>query len=438
MSGSNVRPLLRAASVAVRLARLDGTVADPGSDATVAWIERDGTRWHGLDEAWRLEAASSAVALPDQARAWLREHVADRDARTFLRFFGGLAFDADHAGAFPAGALWLPACLVRQDATGADFAVTVRRQEDESDQALEARLDLAVARYRARLATPQPARTWEPGTLQADAGARQRWTLAIEDALAGFAAGRFEKVVLARTLTIDFARPPAVEQAFLALAERAPGTLRFLLRPAPDAVFFGASPELLVEQAGGHVHADCLAGTAPRGSDAAHDDALGAGLLASAKDRHEHAVVVDFVRQALAPHADALAVADEPVLSKLANVQHLYTPVDAVRPADAPLEDLVAALHPTPAVCGQPREAARAWIQAAEAAPRGWYAGAVGWVGLEGARFAVGIRSAAVQGRRALVYAGAGLVPGSTAEGEWAETERKAAPLVALLTGGAP
>jgi menaquinone-specific isochorismate synthase len=112
--------------------------------------------------------------------------------------------------------------------------------------------------------------------------------------------------------------------------------------------------------------------------------------------------------------------------------------VDAVRPADAPLEELLEALHPTPAVCGQPREAARRWIREAEPAPRGWYAGAVGWVGLDAARFAVGIRSAAVHGHTALVYAGAGLVPGSTAEGEWAETERKAAPLVTLLTGGAP
>jgi len=432
MSGSNARPLVRATAAAVRLARLDGTVADLGADATVAWIERDGTRWVGLDRAVRLETGS----LPDLARTWLRDNAGD--ARAFLRFFGGLAFDADHAGGFPVAAMWLPACLVRVDATGADFAVTVCREPGESDRALDQRLDAAVARYRERLQAGDSERPWQPGTLREDPLARERWGAALDDALAGFAAGRFEKVVLARTIGVYFAAPPAVERAFEALATRAPGTLRFFLRPMPDAVFFGASPELLLEQAGGHVHADCLAGTAPRGADAPADDALGAALLASAKDRHEHAVVVDFVRQALAPHADALAVADEPVLRKLANVQHLYTPVDAVCAADAPLEDLLGALHPTPAVCGQPREAARQWIREAEPAPRGWYAGAIGWVGLEAACFAVGIRSAAVHGRHAQVYAGAGLVPGSTADGEWAETERKAAPLVALLTGDAP
>ena len=224
-----------------------------------------------------------------------------------------------------------------------------------------------------------------------------------------------------------------IGEAFAALAERAPETSRFLLRPAPGLAFFGASPELLFTQQGERWQADCLAGTAARDADPARDAALGKTLMANAKERHEHQLVVDFVREALGRGAQALSAPETPALRRLANVQHLWTPVSAVHPPEHPLSAAVQALFPTPAVCGTPREEARRWILDGEGASRGWYAGCVGWIGAESALLAVGIRAASVEGNTVHVHAGAGIVAGSEPAREWEETLRKAAPLLAVL-----
>ena len=116
----------------------------------------------------------------------------------------------------------------------------------------------------------------------------------------------------------------------------------------------------------------------------------------------------------------------EPQIRRLANVQHLHTPVQAVLPDGVRLLDVLAALHPTAAVGGSPRDAAVAQIRALEGFPRGLYAGALGWLNARGGgEFFVGIRSALVEGVRARVFAGAGIVAGSTPEKEFAETELK-------------
>jgi menaquinone-specific isochorismate synthase len=115
-----------------------------------------------------------------------------------------------------------------------------------------------------------------------------------------------------------------------------------------------------------------------------------------------------------------------PGVRRLANVQHLHTPIRAVLPPAVQLLEAVAALHPTPAVGGTPREAAIARIRGLEGFPRGLYAGAIGWINARGGgEFLVGLRSALVDGPRARLYAGAGIVAGSRPENEFAETELK-------------
>ena len=176
-----------------------------------------------------------------------------------------------------------------------------------------------------------------------------------------------------------------------------------------------------------------MAGTAPRGGDPATDARLAASLLASPTYRHEHQITIDMVYDTLIPWCSYLDYEPEPSVVGVANVQHLATMVEGrlSQPAPSVLE-LVAALHPTPAVNGWPRDEARAWIEANEGFDRGRYAGTVGWVDARGnGTFAVSIRCADIDGTTARLVAGNGIVADSDPDTELAETQVK---LQALLS----
>jgi menaquinone-specific isochorismate synthase len=195
----------------------------------------------------------------------------------------------------------------------------------------------------------------------------------------------------------------------------------------------GASPELLVSRAGDVVRSHPMAGTAPRGGDPTTDQRLAASLLASAKDRAEHQITIDMVHDTLLGWCSYLDYEAEPSVVAVANVQHLATLVEGrlSRPAPSVLE-LVAALHPTPAVAGWPRDEAVAWINAHEGFDRSRYAGTVGWVdGRGNGTWAVAVRCAEVDGPTARVFAGNGVVVDSDPQAELAETQAK---LQALLS----
>lgn len=189
----------------------------------------------------------------------------------------------------------------------------------------------------------------------------------------------------------------------------------------------GASPELLVARRGGRLVANPLAGSAPRSADLAEDVRHAAALLESSKDLHEHAVVVDAVREALAPYSTGLEVPEHPTLVRTAAMWHLSTTVtgELADPAVSALE-LAAALHPTPAVCGTPTDVARAVIAASEPFDRGPYTGMVGWQDADGdGEWVVTIRCAEAEGRRLRLFAGAGVVADSSPRAETAETGAK-------------
>ena len=169
-----------------------------------------------------------------------------------------------------------------------------------------------------------------------------------------------------------------------------------------------------------------LAGTAARGRGASEDAALAQALLHNDKDLREHRFVLETIAGRLAQLGLKLDYPAQPGLRRLANVQHLHTPVQAVLPDSVRLLTIVGALHPTPAVGGSPAAAAIARIRELEGFSRGLYGGAIGWVNARGGgEFFVGIRSALVDGATARVYAGAGIVAGSAPEKEFAETELK-------------
>jgi isochorismate synthase len=281
------------------------------------------------------------------------------------------------------------------------------------------------------------------------------YAAAVRSALARIEAGELEKVVLARTLRVSAGREldprrlahrlRAVEPHCFTFAvptwQGPPSSIAGRNREVPaesgrgrvggtpdeQGTLVGASPELLLSRRGLRVRSVPLAGTAPRSGDPDEDLANAKALAASAKEREEHAIVVAAVEAVLGAYCDDLAFDEEPVLEPTANVWHLATRFEGVLrdPAVSALE-LVAALHPTPAVCGAPSTAARSCIEALEPFDRGAYAGPVGWVDARGdGDWAIALRCAALDGERATLYAGAGIVAGSDPAREVDETDRK-------------
>ena len=256
------------------------------------------------------------------------------------------------------------------------------------------------------------------------------WRGAVRAALAAIGAGRLDKVVLAREAVVEADRPFPRGELLRRLRGR-PGGSTYLYA---SGGFVGASPELLVRRQGRVAVSRPMAGTVPRGGSAsAEADGL-ARLTGSPKEAVEHRLVVDAVAEGLAKVADRVQVG-RPEVVRLATVAHLATEItaDLTGPLPSALE-LAALLHPTPAVGGSPRDAALAAIATLEPFDRGCYAGPVGWVDRAGdGEWAVAIRCATLTGRRAHLIAGAGVVPGSDPDAEWAETEHKLRAMLEVL-----
>ena len=259
----------------------------------------------------------------------------------------------------------------------------------------------------------------------------------VADALRSIGAGAFKKIVLARVQDVRADQPLHPLEMLNRLRQRFPDCYSFSYTRGNGPSFIGASPERLVRVSKSILETEALAGSMRRGVSASEDARLAGELLASDKDRREQQEVLDDIVARLTPLGLTLEFPLKPQLRRLANVQHLHTPVRASLPDGVRLLDILGALHPTPAVGGSPRDAALASIRQLEGFPRGLYAGALGWTNARGGgEFFVGLRSALVEGAHARLYAGAGIVAGSTPEKEFAETELKfKAMLDALLAG---
>ncbi len=245
--------------------------------------------------------------------------------------------------------------------------------------------------------------------------------------------GELSKVVLAREVLVTGASAHEPAAIFGALRDQFPSCFCFCCG-TPAAAFLGASPELLVRRSGASVSTVALAGSTRRSSDPAVDDHLGEQLLRSDKDRREQRIVAERIVRALRPHAVWVEQASEPEVIKVANIQHLATPVIAQLAEPHSAIELAGMLHPTPAVGGEPWPAAEATI-GLERMDRGWYAGPVGWMdAAEDGEFCVALRSALLRDRDAHLFAGVGVVAGSDPAGELAETEVKLGALLPLLS----
>jgi len=352
------------------------------------------------------------------------------------RLFGGFAFHADGTGAapwtaFPGARFVLPRVQVTDTRDGTWLTVTAVG-EDATPETVEARVD----RERDRLtASPDPGPRAGPAGVAARERTtdRETWTASVRDAVERIRAGDLRKVVLAQGLAVETERSVDAAALLDGLGASNPDCYRFLVEPGPDrpAAFLGASPERLVRLHGRTVGTGALAGTTGRGDTPEEDEWLAEELAADPKNRREHDLVVEAVRDQLAPFG-RVRVGDRAV-RRLATVQHLHTPISATLASDAHVLDVVEALHPTPAVGGLPPDRALATLRATEQFDRGWYAAPVGWFDAAGnGEFAVGIRSAVVSPdrRRLTAFAGVGIVADSDPDAEWDEVQLKYRPIL--------
>ncbi|MBB1152351.1 MULTISPECIES: isochorismate synthase [Amycolatopsis] len=235
------------------------------------------------------------------------------------------------------------------------------------------------------------------------------------------------KAVLARALELEFDAPIPVEGIVRNLARGNPRHFTYAAELPGGRTLVGATPELLLSRTGDSVFTTPHAGSMPRSADPETDRANGEALLASAKDREEHDLVIDYVVESLRPFCRKLDVPAGPELVSTPAIWHLRTSITGeLTDRSVTALDLAAAMHPTPAVCGTPTVAARDLVKELEPFDRGYYAGAVGWVDAAGdGEWAVAIRCAEVAETSMRLFAGGGIVPASDPDTEYQETIAK-------------
>jgi salicylate biosynthesis isochorismate synthase len=351
---------------------------------------------------------------------------------------GGFAFDPEGGSSstwssLAPASLVLPQVSICRRGERAFLTVNAVVRPGEGTERLAEELGARLAAL--RLDAPLPLLDPHPTAHAEIRSARppREFEAAVEGATSRIEAGEFSKVVLSREVIVSAAAAHDPAAIFGAMREQFPACFCFCCG-TPEAAFIGASPELLVRRAGAGVSTVALAGSTRRSSDPAVDDHLGEQLLRSDKNRREQRIVAERIVRALRPHAVWVEAAAEPEIVKVANIQHLATPVIAQLAEPHSAIEMAGLLHPTPAVGGEPWPAAASAIADLEGMDRGWYAAPVGWMdATEDGEFCVALRSALLRDREAHLFAGVGVVAGSDPEAELAETEVKLQALLPLL-----
>ncbi len=384
-------------------------------------------RFRRVAEAWRALTAGAVADPPDGPPGAGPVAV------------GGFAFApgggrAPHWAGFAAADLVVPEVALARLATDVRLTVAALAAPDDVPEELAERLHARAAGLRDAplpLLDPAPA-----GRFRIDSVAPpEHYEEAVARAVERIRAGAFQKIVLAREVTVQAPAPHDAAAVFGVLRAGFESCYVFCAGRG-DAAFVAASPELLIRRDGLRAQTVALAGSTRRSADPAVDDHLGEQLLRSEKDRHEQEIVARRIARALRPHSVWVAAPDEPALIKVANIQHLGTPIRAQLTQPLSAVELAGLLHPTPAVGGEPHAAAAPVIPALEGLDRGWYAGAVGWTDAnDDGEFCVALRCALLRGAEARLYAGVGVVRDSDPAAELAETEIKLGALLPVLAG---
>lgn len=407
-----------------------------GAEIAVAHETRGPARFADV-QRWVAETLHHTIAVGDVHAPFGGPH-----------FFSAFTFldEVEPGGAFPAASIFVPRWQVARAGKITTAVANLLVTPDADPSRLAQRVWRAHQKFRrfeygSGTGVP-PVGLTEEGNHGRDAHATFStrevgdFRAAVGRALDGIAAGEFTKIVLARAQDMATDRPLHPLQMLNGLRQRFPDCYAFSCARGLGPSFIGASPERLVRVSQGRLETEALAGSIRRGAGASEDAALAAALRRSEKDLREHRDVLDDIVARLRPLGISPEFPPEPQVRRLANVQHLHTPVVAPLPDGVTLLDVLAAMHPTPAVGGSPRDTAVGRIRGLEGFPRGLYAGALGWLNARGGgEFFVGIRSALVDGARARIYAGAGIVAGSTPDREFAETELKFKAMLDALLG---
>ncbi|WP_217994694.1 isochorismate synthase [Alicyclobacillus kakegawensis] len=390
--------------------------------------------------AWGRAATARGAGADrvDEVRAAVRE-----TARTTAvagdgqpRWLGGFAFTAGPHGQpwqeWPDAELRLPRWLLEWSGDALRVQLTLSATEALRPD-LERRLAQEANRSRQDHAVQilvsggAGSRLWPGGQRE-----REDWNQAVSQTAADIRAGHYVKAVLARSVRITGGGVPLAE-VIGRLVALFPEAYVFAMRQGSQW-FVGATPERLVTVAGGGVSMDGLAGSIARGRTAEEDERLAQELRASEKNRAEHRAVVDWIVEAIQGVVTDVTCPAQPQIRRLANVQHLYTPIRGRLATGASVFDLLVRLHPTPAVAGVPRAQALKVIARRETFHRGWYAGPIGWAAPNGdGEFAVALRSGLLSASASILFAGAGIMGDSHPDSEWAETIWKLEPMLRAL-----
>jgi isochorismate synthase len=352
---------------------------------------------------------------------------------------GGFAFAPDggespHWAGFAPASLHVPEVSLARTGDEVQLTIAALVQADDTADGLLAGIEARLAELHSAplaLLDPDPVGRY----VVAASTPPEHYEAAVARAVERIRAGSLEKVVLAREVQVHAPAPHDPAAIFGVLREGFPACFCFCAGRG-DAAFVAASPELLIRREGMRASTLALAGSARRSADPSVDDHLGEQLLRSDKDRAEQAIVARRIERALRPLSLWVAAAEEPVVVRMANIQHLATPIRAQLARSVGVVRLAGVLHPTPAVGGEPFAVAEPLIPALEGLDRGWYAGPVGWTDTnEDGEFCVALRCALLRGPLARCYAGVGVVRDSDPAAELAETDVKLGALLPVLAG---
>ncbi|UTV26917.1 isochorismate synthase [Photobacterium atrarenae] len=375
---------------------------------------------------WQARDGRETVVALGQLQTFSEPVAAEQAVRGQQRVWGGQSFDSRtvHNRRCLSAFFFLPALELSQTPQGWQLSANLAPEHKERTVQVLQQLVPSVARIpaircgiRHRSDTPDFA----------------QWSETLDQALHAIEQGALDKVVLARrtTLSLDGTLTPA--QLLQASRSKNHSSFHFMLAQDARHGFVGSTPERLFLRQAESCRTEALAGTIARGHGEAEDYRLAQWLLEDSKNRYENQLVVDDIVQRLTPCCSELAVAGTPELVKLRQIQHLKRSISAALNIGVTSAALLECLQPTAAIAGLPRDAALGFIETHEPFARGWYSGAVGYIGQAQSEFCVAIRSALMQDGELHLFAGAGIVPGSTAVSEWQELERKTETLSHLL-----
>lgn len=407
--------------------------------------------WARGDEWVAHAGAVRVLRAPDDVDrfAWMRERAdalsCGPDVSSYpLRLFGGFSFSPQHQAQelwvdFPTALFHLPEFeLVATEGGGLLRGCAVVEPDEDVEEA-HARLRRRLSQLAPPIAVEASLGPPRPVPCDRHATNPSHWRAEVEGALAAIHSGFVSKVVLARTLDVLSESPLDALRVLDYMWHENRGAHVFLFEPKPGHLIVGAAPETVATVRGGAFHATAVAGSIARGESEDERKVLAATLLASEKNLVEHRIALDDMVERLRPFGGPVEAADHPHVLTLARIQHLETDIRARLHAGTHIMDVLAALHPTPAVCGLPRDDAMSLLEREEPFERGWYSGPVGWFDASGdGIFAPALRCAVAKGREWRLFAGAGIVGASDPALEWEETGIKFEPVLrALAASGA-